>query len=267
MKIFFNNFRRYNDFDEYEADERERQQRKKLNEEFQSFVKAVEQTTNQKVTFDIPYRKLGFYGAPNHNNTFLMPTVHCLVSLTDTPFFVLTLDDVEFGHFERVSQMIKNFDLVFVHKDYTKSVTFINAIPKKFMEDICTWLDSIDIIFFEGQMNIKWDKLLKRIRADPEGFIYEEGGWRSFADDGDEVQEDDDSEQDDSVFDSADMANSDEASDEDEESDDDFDEEEDGDSDADSDGEDDDDDDDEMGSEEDPVSSSRSKGQKKKIKK
>ena len=102
--------RRYNDYDEQDADEFERQQRKKLNAEFQSFVKAVEETTKERVTFDIPYRKLGFYGAPNHNNTFLMPTVYCLVSLTETPFFVLPLEEVEFAHFERVSAMIKNFD-------------------------------------------------------------------------------------------------------------------------------------------------------------
>ena len=239
-----------------------------MNEEFQSFVKAVEQTTNEKVTFDIPYRKLGFYGAPNHNNTFLMPTVHCLVSLTDTPFFVLSLDEVEFGHFERVSQMIKNFDLVFVHKDYTKPVTFINAIPKKFMEDICTWLDSIDIIFFEGQMNIKWDKLLKRIRADPEGFIYEEGGWRSFADDDADQAGSDDEESGDSEFDSADMAadkeDDDELSDDDDDDDDVSDEDKKGGSDDD---ESDDGVSDEEASDEDEISSDRSKGDQKKIKK
>jgi nucleosome binding factor SPN SPT16 subunit len=48
--------RRYNDFDEYEADEYERQQRKKLNDEFQGFVRTVEQTTGDRLKFDIPYR-------------------------------------------------------------------------------------------------------------------------------------------------------------------------------------------------------------------
>lgn len=149
---------------------------------------------------------MGFYGAPNHNNTFLMPTVHCLVSLSDTPFFVLSLDDVEFAHFERVSALIKNFDLVFVHKDYTKPVTFINAIPKNYMEEICTWLDSIDVIFFEGQMNLKWDKLLKDIRADPHDFIYEQNGWKSFVDNDEEQGEgEDQSSEGDSEFDSADV--------------------------------------------------------------
>ena len=133
-------------------------QRKKLNAEFQNFVKAVEQLTKQKLKFDVPYRKLGFPGAPSHNNCFLMPTINCLISQTDTPFFVLSLDEVEFAHFERVHISIKNFDLVFVHKDYTKPVTFINAIPSSNLEPIKAWLDSIDIIFFEAQMNLKWDK-------------------------------------------------------------------------------------------------------------
>ena len=43
-------------------------------------------------------------------------------------------------------------------------------------------------------MNLKWDKLLKRIVGDPESFIYEEGGWKSFADGDSENGEADDDE-------------------------------------------------------------------------
>ena len=85
-------------------------------------------------------------------------------------------------------------------------MTFINAIPKNYMEEICTWLDSIDVIFFEGQMNLKWDKLLKDIRADPHDFIYEQNGWKSFVDNDEEHPDGEDEESEgDSEFDSADV--------------------------------------------------------------
>jgi len=31
-----------------------------------------------------------------------MPTINCLVSLIDTPFFVLPLEEIEIAHFERI---------------------------------------------------------------------------------------------------------------------------------------------------------------------
>ena len=52
--------------------------------------------------FDIPYRDLGFHGVPGRISCFLMPTVHCLVQLIEPPFFVLTLEEVEIAHFERI---------------------------------------------------------------------------------------------------------------------------------------------------------------------
>ena len=174
--------RRYADFNEAEQDELERQNREKLNKEFQYFVKVVEKFTKEKVKFDVPYRNLGFTGSPFNNNVLLMPTVNCLIHLTHSPFLVVSLGEVEVAFLERVNFMIKNFDLVLIYKDYTKPVTFINAIPSFYKDHIKTWLDSIDILFFESNVNIKWDKLLKRIRADPEYFVNEEGGWSAFAD-------------------------------------------------------------------------------------
>ena len=91
--------RRY-DADELEDEQRERQMRQRLNTEFQNFVKRVEEASG--LEFDIPYRDLGFYGVPHRSSVFLQPTVHCLVNLTETPFFVLSLDDLEIAYFERV---------------------------------------------------------------------------------------------------------------------------------------------------------------------
>ena len=55
-----------------------------------------------ELEFDIPFRELGFHGVPFKSQSFLMPTVHCLVELIEWPFFVVSLDDVEIVNLERV---------------------------------------------------------------------------------------------------------------------------------------------------------------------
>ena len=70
----------------------------------------------------------------------MMPTQHCLVALSEIPFFVMDLDDVEIVHFERVSFMTKNFDMVFVQKDY-HTFKRISTIPNENLETIKSWLD------------------------------------------------------------------------------------------------------------------------------
>lgn len=121
--------RRYTDFDEQEQDELDKQQREKLNKEFSHFVDVVETFTKNRVTFDVPYKNLGFTGSPSNNNVLLVPTVNCLVHLTHQPFLVVSLQEIEVAFLERVGFMIKNFDLVLIYKDYSRPVTFINAIP------------------------------------------------------------------------------------------------------------------------------------------
>ena len=91
--------------------------------------------------FDIPYRELGFYGSPFKSNVFIMPTVNCLVSLAETPFFVLSLNEIEIAHFERVSFSLRNFDMVYVHKDFTKIPLRINCIPSHYLNILRNWLN------------------------------------------------------------------------------------------------------------------------------
>jgi len=63
-------------------------------------------------------------------------------------------------------------------------------------------ISSENILFIEGgTLNLKWDNLLKKIRQDPENFIYEEGGWRAFFDDSEGEENESDAE-DDSEFNS-----------------------------------------------------------------
>ena len=92
-----------NDDDEIEQEERERAQRKKLNEEFQSFIRLVESQAKDLIEFDVPYKELKFEGAPNKANVMLYPTVHCLVNLSETPFFIMNLEEIEVAHFERIT--------------------------------------------------------------------------------------------------------------------------------------------------------------------
>ena len=94
---------RYGDPDEYEEERRERAMRKKYNKVFQTFAKEVEAQVNNAFEFDIPYKKLGFYGVPFKSLVFIQPTVSCLVQLIEAPFFVLSLQDIEICSLERVS--------------------------------------------------------------------------------------------------------------------------------------------------------------------
>ncbi len=129
------------DVDEIEQEEREKAQRKKLNLEFEQFVKTVEEMAKDKISFDIPYRQLGFHGTPFRSNVLLQPTVHCLVNLTEKPFFIMNLDEVEIANFERIQYGLKNFDLNFVFKDFDRPIIRISAIPVDSLESIKNWLE------------------------------------------------------------------------------------------------------------------------------
>ena len=50
---------------------------------------------DQNLEFEVPFRELGFHGVPHRSNSFIMPTVNCLVELTEMPFTVVSLEDIE----------------------------------------------------------------------------------------------------------------------------------------------------------------------------
>lgn len=130
-----------NDDDEIEQEEREKMAQKKLNEQFRNFSEQVEKVSKGRLEFDIPVKDLGFNGSPNRSNVFLMPSEKCLVNLTETPYFIMPIDELELAHFERVQFRLKNFDLSFVFKDYNKQVIRINAIPTESLENLKNWLE------------------------------------------------------------------------------------------------------------------------------
>ena len=76
----------------------------------------------------MPFNELTFVGCPLKSVVKVRPTKNCLIAISEFPFFVIDIKDIEIAYFERVSYGIKNFDLALVFKDFT---TFkrINSIP------------------------------------------------------------------------------------------------------------------------------------------
>lgn len=63
-----------------------------------------------------------FIGSPFHNNVYITPGKRNLIAIEETPFLVIPLDDIELFSIERVDNKIKNFDLIVIYKDYSKTV-------------------------------------------------------------------------------------------------------------------------------------------------
>lgn len=187
------------DRDDLAAEQSERELRHKLKTAFKSFCEKVETMTKQEIEFDTPFRELGFPGAPYRSTVLLQPTSGCLVNLTEWPPFVITLEDVELVHFERVQFHLKNFDMIFVFKDYHRKVAMLNAIPMNMLDHVKEWLNSCDIRYTEGVQSLNWTKIMKTITDDPVGF-FDNGGW-SFLDaesdaENDEVEDEEEEEDD-----------------------------------------------------------------------
>lgn len=128
------------DRDDMIAEQAEREMRRKLNSAFKSFIEKVEAMTNNQISFEKPFRDLGFNGTPFRSMVMLQPTTSCLINVTEMPPFILTLDQIELVHFERVSFHLKNFDMVFIFKDYTKKVVMVTSIPMNQLDQIKEWL-------------------------------------------------------------------------------------------------------------------------------
>ncbi|AEO62429.1 uncharacterized protein THITE_2073202 [Thermothielavioides terrestris NRRL 8126] len=168
---------RYGDEDEFEAEQEERRRRAELDRLFRSFAeKIAEAGRNEGVEVDMPMRDLGFNGVPNRSNVYIQPTTECLIQITEPPFLVITLEDVEVAHLERVQFGLKNFDLVFVFKDFSRPPCHINTIPVESLEDVKAFLDSSDIAYSEGPLNLNWSVIMKTVTANPHQFFVD-GGW------------------------------------------------------------------------------------------
>jgi nucleosome binding factor SPN SPT16 subunit len=221
------------DPEEMDDEQRERQLRIKLNNAFKDFCRKVENIARKNgfvLEFDIPYRDLGFMGNPNKEMVFIMPTLNCLVNLTETPFFVVDLNDVDHVHFERVTFASKAFDIVLVNKDFSKPVWKIDMVPNSDKDAIQDWLTDMEISYTEGPMNLNWKSIMSTVAQDERFYMdteedevtEKEAGWSFLRLYGQGDSDDDhDSAEDDSDF----GEGGDESQEESEESEEEFDEE------------------------------------------
>ena len=154
---------RYGDEDEIELEQQERKRRQALNKEFKAFAEKIAETamatnavrfilikykhtnchaqTGDTLEADISYRDLAFEGVPFCTNVKLQPTTECLVYLTDPPFLVVTLSEIEVASLERVQFSLKQFDMVLVFSDFSRPPLSINSIPTSQLDDVKNWLE------------------------------------------------------------------------------------------------------------------------------
>jgi len=191
------------DPDEMDDEQRERQLRKRLNEAFKEFCRKVESVARKNgysLEFDIPYRDLGFTGNPHKEMVSIQPTLNCLCNLTETPFFVVDLSNVDHVHFERVTFMSKAFDVVLINKDFNKQPWRVDMIPNPDKDSIQEWLTDMEISYTEGPMNLNWKQIMSTVAGDDRFYMDteedeitpKEAGWeflRMFGKDDDEGEE------------------------------------------------------------------------------
>lgn len=183
------------DADELRAEQEERRRRAELDRHFQKFANQIaEAGRDEGLDVDIPFRELGFQGVPFRSAVFLQPTTDALVQLTEFPVTCLSLEDIEVCHLERVQYGLKNFDMVFVFKDYNRSPMHVNTVPVESLESVKEWLDSVNVPFSEGRLNLNWGVIMKTVVADPHEF-FAAGGWGFIADESDAGSDDEEEEE------------------------------------------------------------------------
>ena len=164
------------DPDELDEEQREREIRKRLNLAFKEFCQKVEKVAQHydfPLNVDVPFRKSGFEGNANKEMVLIQPTTHCLISVTEIPFFVLTIADIDHVHFERVTYATKNFDLTLIFKDFTLPPKTITAIDVKSKDTIQDWLNLVEITYTEGPRSLAWGAVMETVRdAVEQGTFY-----------------------------------------------------------------------------------------------
>lgn len=130
---------RLGDEDEIMQEAEERKRRKEADAEFKSFAQMISEVS-KVLLVEEPFRELGFTGVPHRQTVLLQPTAESLVYLSEPPFFVVTLSEIEIVYFERIVFGLRNFDMVFVNKDHSITPVHITSIPVSSLEPIKKWL-------------------------------------------------------------------------------------------------------------------------------
>jgi nucleosome binding factor SPN SPT16 subunit len=94
---------RFGDEEEFEAEQEERRRRNELDKQFKRFAEQITEATKElNIGADIPFREIAFTGVPYRSNVMIRPTTDALVQLTEPPFTVITLEEIEIAHLERI---------------------------------------------------------------------------------------------------------------------------------------------------------------------
>ncbi|KAI3862306.1 hypothetical protein MKX03_037171 [Papaver bracteatum] len=164
------------------SDKLDKEQQKAVdNQLMQKFVGKVHSLWRRStsVEFKKIKRSRGFHAKlPMKKHTsFLVMTLYCLVHLNETPFHVITLEEVEVVNLVRTQSESEVFSMTFVFKDFSLDVFHINSIPSEHLLHIKEWLDSGWVKYYENEQDISnWRNKLNSIMDDPKKFI-DLGGW------------------------------------------------------------------------------------------
>jgi len=157
------------DPDELDEEQREREMRRRLNAAFKDFCLKVEKVASHydhQLQIDVPFMKSAFEGTPYREMVRIMPTTHCLINLTETPVFCLTINDIEHVHFERAGFTTKAFDIVLIFKDWNVAPKHIISIESKYMDIIQEWLNLVEITYSMGAQPMDWSEVMPAVKDD-----------------------------------------------------------------------------------------------------
>eukprot|EP01083_Nonionella_stella_P237916 834187_1 len=174
----YNRRSNYN-YDGIRAEQEEQKRIRRTNNQFKQFCEQSSLLAKENgfiFDFDKPAMDLMFSGVPNKQSTSIYPTENCLIALEDSPSFVIDCKDIEIAHFERVSYSLRNFDLVFVYKDFLREPHRVTTIPRQHLDTIQDFLNWKNVLYSQGKINLDWKSLMSKIRSNLEGFV-SSGGW------------------------------------------------------------------------------------------
>ena len=184
------------DRDEVEDESRTKQMIAELDSQFKKFTDKVSdilpaanpsEPHGDKIwDWDIPYQELEFQGNPKNAMVELYPTTSCIVHLATKPVCIIDLDKVDVAYYERIQAGNRNFDLVFVYKDFllpeakiSEGTTWarIHSIDIKYYDQVREVLQKSKLPQFEGAMPLKWNDVLKQYKKNFDD-ITADGGWQ-----------------------------------------------------------------------------------------
>ena len=88
------------------------------------------------ISVDMPFRDLGFNGVPSRRSVMVQHTTDCLAQLTEPPFMVVTLTDIEVVRLESIQFGLKSFNVVIVFKDFMRAPAHINTISVEAFDSV-----------------------------------------------------------------------------------------------------------------------------------